>query len=193
MENVRAHRDIKLVTTYEKFSKYTYKSNFKSVKCFSEDLLAVEMRRTEIKMVKPVYLGQAILDLSKTLMYDFYYGYLKQKYGDRVRLCYTDTGSFILYILTDDFYEDIKNDVDKRFDTSNYSKDTNRPITIGVNKKVLGMMKDELGDNEMIESVNVCAKLYSYTEQTPSGEIIECKKAKGTKKCLKKQCLKQRF
>ena len=86
MENVCAHRDIKLVTTYEKFSKYAYKSNFESVKCFSEDLLAVKTRRTEIKMVKPVYLGQAILDLSKTLMYDFYYGYLKQKYGDRVRL-----------------------------------------------------------------------------------------------------------
>ena len=150
------------------------------------------MRKTEIKMVKPVYLGQAILDLSKTLMYDFYYGYLKHKYGDRVRLCYTDTDSFILYILTDDSYEDIKRDVDERFDTSNYSKDTNRPITTGVNKKVLGMMKDELGDNEMIESVNVCAKLYPYTEQTPSGKINECKKAKGTKKCVKKQCLKHK-
>ena len=190
MENVRNHRDIKLVNTYEKLSKYAYEPNFKNVKCFSEDLLAVEMRKVVVRMYKPVYLGQAILDISKTLMYDFYYGYLKEKYGDRVRLCYTDTDSFILYILTEDFYEDIESDVNEKFDTSSYSKNTNRPITVGVNKKVLGMMKDELGDNEMIESVNVCAKLYSYTKQDLNGNIIECKKAKGTKKCVKKKCLK---
>ena len=125
-------------------------------------------------------------------MYDFYYGYLKQKYEDRVGLCYTDTDSFILLILTNDFYEDISSDVNERFDTSSYSKSTNRPITTGINKKVLGMMKDELGDNEIIENVNVCAKLYSYTKQHFNGKIIECKKSKGTKKCVKKQCLKHK-
>ena len=192
MENVRNHRDIKLVNTYEKLSKYAYEPNFKNVKCFSEDLLGVEMRKVVVRMYKPVYLGQAILDISKTLMYDFYYGYLKEKYEDRVRLCYTDTDSFNLYILTEDFYEDIINDVNEKFDTSSYSKNTNRPITVNVNKKVLGMMKDELGDNEMIESVNVCGKLYSYTKQDPNGNIIECKKAKGTKKCVKKKCLKHK-
>ena len=192
MENVRNHRDIKLVNTYEKLSKYAYEPIFKNVKCFGEDLLAVEMRKVVVRMYKPVHLGQAILDISKSLMYDFYYGYLKQKYEDRVRLCYTDTDSFILYILTNDFYEDISSDVNERFDTSSYSKSTSRPITTGINKKVLGMMKDELGDNEMIESVNVCAKLYSYTKQYFNGKIIECKKSKGTKKCVKNQCLKHK-
>ena len=81
----------------------------------------------------------------------------------------------------------INNGVNEKFDTSGYSKNTNRPITTGVNKKLLGMMKDELGDDEMIESVNVCAKLYSYASQTSEGEIKENKKAK---KCVKKQCLK---
>ena len=108
MENVRNHRDIKLVNTYEKLSKYAYEPNFKNVKCFSEDLLAVEMRKVVIKMYKPVYLEQAILDISKTLMYGFYYGYLKEKYGDKVKLCYTDTDSFILYIMTDDFMKILK-------------------------------------------------------------------------------------
>ena len=193
MENVRNHRDIKLVNTYEKLSKYAYEPNFKNIKCFSENLLAAEMRKVIVKMYEPIYLGQTVLDISKTLtlMYDFYYGYLKEKYGDKVKLCYTDTDSFILYILTDDFYEDTKSDVNEKFDTSNYSKNTNRPITSGINKKVLGMMKDELGDNEMIESVNICAKLYSYTEQD-NDNIIECKKAKGTKKCVKKKCLKRK-
>ena len=191
MENACNHSDIKLVSTSEKLSKYAYEPNFKNIKCFSETLLAAEMRKVIVKMYKPIYLGQTILDISKTLMYDFYCGYLKEKYGDRVKLCYTDTDSFILYILTDDFYEDTKSDVNEKFDTSNYSKNTNRPITSGINKKVLGMTKDELGDNGMIESVNICAKLYSHTEQD-NDNIIECKKAKSTKKCVKKKCLKRK-
>ena len=191
MENACNHSDIKLVSTSEKLSKYAYEPNFKNIKCFSETLLAAEMRKVIVKMYKPIYLGQTILDISKTLMYDFYCGYLKEKYGDRVKLCYTDTDSFILYILTDDFYEDTKSDVNEKFDTSNYSKNTNRPITSGINKKVLGMTKDELGDNGMIESVNICAKLYSYTEQD-NDNIIECKKAKSTKKYVKKKYLKRK-
>ena len=107
VENVRNHRNIKLVTTYEKFNKYASEPHLMNVKCFSENLLAVEMRKTEVFMNKPVYLGQAILDISKTLMYEFYYDYLQIKYSDKVKLCYTDTDSFIIYVETDDFYLDI--------------------------------------------------------------------------------------
>ena len=189
MEKVRNHRNIKLVTTYDKLCKYASEPNFMNVKCFSEDLLAVEMRKTEVIMNKPVYPGQAILDISTTLMYEFYYDYLKIKYADKVKLCYTDTDSFIMYVESDDFYEDLACDVNERFDTSSYSKDTNRPKAAGVNKKLLRMMKDELRDDEMIESVNMCAKLYSYAKQTPDGKVVKNKKAKGTKKCVKKQCL----
>ena len=107
VENVRNHRNIKLVTTYEKFNKYASEPHLMNVKCFSENLLAVEMRETEVFMNKPVYLGQAILDISKTLMYEFYYDYLQIKYSDKVKLYYTDTDSFIIYVETDDFYLDI--------------------------------------------------------------------------------------
>ena len=189
MENIRNRRDIKLVTTKEKLIKYAREPNVMNMKCFSEDLLAVAMRKTEIKMNKPVYLGQSILDTSKTLVYEFYYNYFKKKYGDKVELCYTDTYSFFIHVLTEDFYKDISDDVKKRFDTSNYDKNTNRPIAVGINKKVLGMMKDELDNNEMVKSVNVCAILYSYLKQTTDGEIKDSMKAKGIKKCVKKQCL----
>ena len=93
-------------------------------------------------MNKPVYLGQAILDLSKTLMYEFHYDYMRAKYGSKVKLCYIDTDSFVYEIETEDFYRDIAKDVEKRFDTSGYSKDDNRPLPIGKNKKVIGLMKN---------------------------------------------------
>ena len=189
MENVRNHRDIKLVTTYEKLFKYANEPNMINIKCFSEEFLTIEMRKTVVKMYKPLYLGLTILDLSKVTMYEFYYDYLKQKYGDNVKLCDTDTDSFIMHVKTDDIYVDINNDVNERFDTNNIRKNTNRPITTGVNEKVLHMMKDELGDDEMVESVNVCAKLYSFTKQTPDGKILESTRAKGVKKCVKKKCL----
>ena len=101
-------------------------------------------------MNKPLYLGASILDISKTLMYKFQCGYLKPKYEDKVKLCYTDTDSFIIYIKTEDFFEDISNDVEKWFDTSNFDKNDKRPLTIGKNKKVPGLFKDELGGKKII-------------------------------------------
>ena len=100
-------------------------------------------------MNKPVYLGQAILDLSKTPMYEFHYDYLRPKYDSKVNLCYMDTDSFVYEIETEDFYRDTAKDMKKRFDTSGYSKDYNRPLPIGENKKVIGLMKYELGGNIM--------------------------------------------
>ena len=131
-------------------------------------------------MNMPVYLGQAILDKSKTLMYEFYYDYLKPKYGDKVKLCYTDTDSFITHIQTEDFYKDTSNDVNKWFDTSGYDEKHNRSLQIGINKKVFGMFKDELNGAVMTEFCAPRAKTYSF--KTDNGK--ETKKAKGTKKCV---------
>ena len=103
--------------------------------------MAIEMKKTIMKMNKPLYLGASILDISKTLMYEFWYDYLKSKYGDRVKLCYTDTDSFIIHIKTEDFFEDIFNDVEKWFDTSKFDKDDKRPLSIGGNKKCLIFLK----------------------------------------------------
>ena len=138
------------------------KPNFKDSHLFSKYLFAVEMGKTEIKMKKPVYLGQAMLDLSKTLMYEFHYDYMRPRYGSKVKLCYMDTDSFVYEIETEDFYRDIAKDVEKRFDTSGYSKDENRPLPIGKNKKVIGLMKDKLGGVIMTEFVALREKMYAY-------------------------------
>ena len=92
-------------------------------------------------MNQPVYLGMSILDISKTLMYRFWYGYIKPKYKDRSKLCYTDTDSFIIYTITEDFFVDISDDVARWFDTSNYNENDKRPLPIGKNKKVIGYLK----------------------------------------------------
>ena len=109
-------------------------------------------------MNKPVYLGMSILDISKTLMYEFWYDCIKRKYGNRVKLCCTDTDGFIIYIITEDFYEDIAGDVKRWFDTSNYDKSNERPLPIGKNKKVYGLFKDELGGKIMEEFSGIRAK-----------------------------------
>ena len=143
MENVRKHRDIKLVTTEKRRLKLVSEPNYHTTKHFSENLIAIEMKKTKIKMNKPIYLGASILDISKTLMYKFWYDYLKLKYNDKVKLCYMDTDSFIINIETEDF--DIANDTERWFDTSNYDKNDKRPLPISKNKKVTGLFKDELG------------------------------------------------
>ena len=142
MENVRNHRDIKIVTTNKQRSKYASEPNYHTTKRISKNLLIMEMKKTEIKMNKPVYLGQAILDISRTLMYEVWYDYIKPKYQEKARLCYMDTYSFIMHIKTENFYKDIANDVEKWFDTSNYDKNDKRPI--GKNKQVIGYFNDEL-------------------------------------------------
>ena len=147
MENVRKHRDIKLVTIDKRRNQLVSEPNYHTTKWFSENLLAIEMKKTNVKINKPIYLDLSILETSKTLMYDFWYDYIKQKYQNNAKLCYMDTDSFIINIKTKDFYEDIANDVEKRFDTSTY--EVNRPLPKGKNKKVNGLMKDELGGKFM--------------------------------------------
>ena len=128
MENVRNHRDTKLVTTDEKRNKLVSEPNYHTTKHISENLLAIEMRKTKVKMNNPVYLGMSILDISKTLMYEFWYDYIKLKYGDRAKLCYTDTDSFVIHIITEDFFEDIADDVEGWFDISNFDENDKRPL-----------------------------------------------------------------
>ena len=113
IENVRKHRDIKLVTTDKKRNRLASEPNYHTTKWFSEKLLAIEMKKTKVKMNKSIYLGLSILEISKTLMYEFWYDYMKPKYDDNVKLCYMDTDSFIMHIKIEDFYKDIANDVEK--------------------------------------------------------------------------------
>ena len=170
MENVRKHRDIKLVTTEERRNKLISEPNYHTAKHFSENLLAIEMKKTKVKMNKPVYLGMSILDISKTLMYEFWYEYIKPKYKEKAKLCYMDTDSFVINIFTEDFFEDINNDIERWFDTSNYDKNDKRPLKTGINKKVIGMFKDELGGKIMKEFCAPRAKTYSYLKDDDSEE-----------------------
>ena len=131
MENVRKYRDIKLVAT-EKRRNYLVSE--------PRNLLAIEMIETQMLMNKPVYLGLSILDLGKTVMYEFLYDYVKLKYGENGKLCYMDTDSFSVHIKVDDIYIDIAEDVETRFDSSNFELDRRLPKR--KNKKIIGLMKD---------------------------------------------------
>ena len=122
------------------------------------------MKKTKVKMNKQLYLGMSILDITKTLMYRFWYDYFKPKYEDRAKLCYTDTDSFIIYIKTEDFFEDISNDVEKWFDTSNFDQNDKRPLPIGKNKKVPGLFKDEFRGKIITEFVAFRPKAYAYLD-----------------------------
>ena len=147
--------------------------------------MAIEMKKTRVKMTKSLYLGMSILDSSKILMYEFWYDYISRKYGDKAKLCYTGTDIFIIYIKTQNFFEDISNDVEGRFDTSNYDKNDKRPLPIGKSKKVPDLFKDELGEKIMTEVATLKPKTYAQLDDDGSGH----KKANGTKKCVIKQKL----
>ena len=185
MENIRNRVDIKLVNNKKQAEKLSAKPNFKHCNIFSEDLVAIHMKKTKLDFDKPVYLGMCILDLSKTLMYDFHYNYIKQKYGDKAKLLLTDTDSLMYEIQTEDFYKDINGDVKDRFDTSGYPPGHPSGIPSGFNKKVLGMFKDEVHGNVIDEFVGLRAKLYSY--KMFEGE--ESKKCKGVKKSVVKKSI----
>ena len=184
MENVRKHRDIKLVKTDHKRNKLVSEPNYHTMKLIAENLSIIEMKKVKVKINKPTYLGLLILEISKIINYEFRYDYVKKKYGDMVKLCYMDTDSLIMNIKTKDFYKDIAQDVEEKFDTSDY--DVDRPLPKGKNKKVIGLMKDELGGGINKEFVALRPKTYSYM----TDEFIEMKKAKGTKKCVIKKMLK---
>ena len=180
MENIRNRVNVKLVDSGEQLKKLTAKPNYYSRKIFNENLVSVHMKKTSLTMNKPVYLGMSILDLSKTVMYDFHYKYIKPKYGNKAKLLFTDTDSFLYEIQTEDFYKDISGDVRDRFDTSDYTENHPSGIPTGINKKVLGMFKDEAAGKVIKEFVGLRAKLYSYKMD----EGKENKRCKGIKKAV---------
>ena len=185
MENIRNRVDVKLVNTEEKFKKLVAKPNFKSRKIFSENLISVHMKKTSLTMNKPVYFGMCILELSKTIMFDFHYKYIKPKYRNNAKLLFTDTDSFLYEIQTEDFYKDIAGDVRDRFDTSDYPENHPSGIPTGINKKVLGKFKDEVAGKIIKEFVGLRAKLYSFKME----DETENKRCKGVKKQIVKETI----
>ena len=185
MENVRKHRDIKLATADKKRNKLASELNYHTTKYFSENLMEIEMKKTKLKVNIPIYLDLPILDICKTLMYEFLYDYIKPKYQDRGKLCYMDTDSFVVHIKAENLYEDIANDVEKWFDTLRYNKDDKRLPTIDKSKKVIGLFKDELGGKIMKEFVALRAKTYAYLID----DDTEHKKAKGKRCVIKRELM----
>ena len=174
MENVRGHIEMELVHTEERFMKLTAKPTFHRFHIFNEDLSAVRMLKTTIKLNKPIYVGFSILDLSKTLMYEFHYDYIRHKYGGKAQLCFTDTDSLMYDINTPDVFADMFTAID-RFDTSAYPE--NHMLHSQVNKKVLGKMKDEMSGKIIEEFIGLRSKMYSIKSSDE-----EKKTAKGIKK-----------
>ena len=168
------------MATEERRNKLVSEPNYHTTKHFSENLLAIEMKKAKVKINKPIYLGMSILGISKTLMYEFCYEYIKPKYKEKAKLCCMDTDSFIINIFTEDFFEDINNDFERWFDTSNYDKNDKRPLQTGINKEVIGIFKDELGGKIMKEFCAPRTKTYAYLMDDDSKKKI----AKGTKKCI---------
>ena len=180
MENLRKRTDVKLVHTEKRFKKLVAKPSFQRFKIFNEDLTAIHMLQTEIKMYKPTYVGFAVLELSKTLMYNFHYNYILAKYS-KAKLLFTDTDSLCYVIETNDIYKDMGQDSDY-FDTSDYLED--HFLFSNKNKKVLGKMKDETAGIAIKEFIGLRSKMYSMTYANK-----EKKTAKGIPRAaMKKQC-----
>ena len=183
IENIRKRQNIILVDDRKKAVKLTTRPNFDRVTIFDRKLVAVHMKKTEVYFNKPVYVGQAILDLSKTLMFDFHYGYIRDKYNDRTELLFTDTDSLLYLIHTDDFYKDISHDIETKFDTSDYPPNHESGILTGVNRKVIGMFKDEVAGRQITHFVGLRPKLYSF--KVEDDKIVE--KCKAIKKNVVKK------
>ena len=175
MENLRKRVDIRLVTDEKKLLKLASKPTYVSSKIFNENLVAVHKIKETLTLNRPAYVGMCILDLSKVLMYDFHYNYIKKKYGDKARLLFTDTDSLTYEIEVLDVYRDFWNDKDK-FDNSDYPESS--PYFDKTNKKVIGLMKDEAAGVPICEFVGLRSKMYSYIKDNQTGG----KTAKGIKK-----------
>ena len=183
IENIRKRQNIHLIDNRKKALKLSSRPNFDRCTIFDKHLIAVHMKNTEVYFNKPVYVGQAILDLSKTLMFDFHYNYIKKKYKHKAELLFTDTDSLMYQIYTDDFYKDISPDILSKFDTSDYDPNHPSGIPTGVNKKVIGMFKDEVAGKQITRFVGLRPKLYTFEIE----EDKEVKKCKGVKKNVVKR------
>ena len=183
MENIRKRVDVRLITDEKKLLKMASKPTYVSSKIFNKNLVAVHKIKETLTLNRPAYVGMCILDLSKTLMYDFHYNYIKEKYGNKARLLFTDTDSLTYEIETKDVYQDFWNDKD-RFDNSDYLE--NSPYFNKTNKKVIGKFKDEAAGIPITEFVGLRSKMYSYIKDNQKGG----KTAKGIKKNIIKNNIK---
>ena len=185
IENIRKRQNIELVDNRKKALKLSNKPNFDRCTIFDRNLIAIHMKKTEVYFNKPVYVGQAILDLSKTLMFNFHYTYIKVQYGKKAELLFTDTDSLMYQIKTKDFYLDISSNVMDKFDTSDYPPNHPSGIPTGLNKKVIGMFKDEVAGSQITHFVGLRPKLYSFKIEDDK----EVRKCKGIKKNVIKKKL----
>ena len=184
IENIRKRQNVFLIDNREKAVKLTSRPNFERVAIFDRNLVAIHLKKTEVYFNKPVYVGQAILDLSKLLMFDFHYNYIQKKYTyKRAKLLFTDTDSLMYQINTDDFYDDISEDIRDKFDTSEFPPNHKSGILTGANKKVIGMFKDEVAGRQITHFVGLKAKLYSFKVEDSNTS----KKCKGIKKNVVKK------
>ena len=183
MENLRKRVDLRLVTDEKKLLKMSCKPTYVSSKIFNENLVAVHKIKEVLTLNRPAYVGMCILDLSKTLMYDFHYNYIKKKYGDKAKLLFTDTDSLTYEIEAEDVYQDFWNDKDK-FDNSDYPEDSK--YYSKANKKVIGKFKDEAAGLPIREFIGLRSKMYSYIKEDNKEE----RTAKGIKKNIIKKNIK---
>ena len=183
MENIRKRVDVRLATDENKLLKLASKPTYVSSKILNDNLVAVHKIKETLTLNRPAYVGMCILDLSKTLMYDFHYNYIKKNYGDKAKLLFTDTDSLTYEIEAEDVYQDFWNDKDK-FDNSDYPESS--PYIDKVNKKVIGKFKDEAAGVPICEFVGLRSKMYSYIKDNNKGE----KTAKGIKKNVIKEDIK---
>ena len=178
IENIRKRQNVVLVDNKDLAYKLSSKPNFERSTIFDENLIACHMKKTEVYFNKPIYVGQAILDLSKPLMFDIHYNYIRDKFGDKAELLFTDYDSLMYLIRTEDVYQDFNKDIKRKFDTSDYPEKHPSGIKTGINKKVIGKFKDEVNGKQITHFVGLRPKLYSFKVEDNS----ETRKAKGVKK-----------
>ncbi|XP_041371540.1 uncharacterized protein LOC121385070 [Gigantopelta aegis] len=182
MMNVRKHVNVELVNSKKRLKKLCAKPTFEGFKIFNPDLAAVHLKKATIVLNQPIYAGFSILDMSKIVMYEFHYNFMRAKYGNKVQLLFTDTDSLCYEVETEDIYSDFQKHANL-FDTSNYN--LSHPLFSTVNAKVLGKMKDELGGSVMEEFVGLRPKMYSVLYEGKEKKI-----AKGVSKTVIKKVLK---
>ena len=184
MENLRNRVTVELVRgdDEKKLRKLTSDPLFAGWRLLGENLFRIHMRKDHILFNRPIYIVMCVLDLSKLLLYDYYYNYLKPKYGENCQLLYTDTDSLLLHVHCEDFYKDM-GEVLHLYDTSDYPKD--HPMLSYVNKKVPGKLKDEVNGKPIQEVVCLRSKMYSILLD----DDTNTREAKGTKKCVVKKVI----